>query len=186
MMKLRLRNDISEFYTRFRNLPILKGSELNIEGTAFYDGQLYLFNRRKNVLFKFDYQDFLKFLKGESSFPKLMFKEYALPKINGVEAGFSGATILKNEPKIIFTASVEDTPNAYDDGAILGSFIGMFDISNNCLSENIDYCPVLNVDDNLKIESVTIIEEKSGEAEIIMIGDDDQGGSMLINGLIYW
>lgn len=115
-----------------------------------------------------------------------MIKEYALPKINGVEAGFSGATILKNEPKIIFTASVEDTPNAYDDGAILGSFIGMFDISNNCLSENIDYCPVLNVDDNLKIESVTIIEEKSGEAEIIMIADDDQGGSMLINGLIYW
>lgn len=88
--------------------------------------------------------------------------------------------------KIIFTGSVEYTDTAYDDGEILGSFIGMIDISNNSLSESIDYCPVLNPGEILKIESNTVLDQKPGETEIMMITDDDQGSSMLIHGLLSW
>lgn len=178
--------DLSKFYNHLRNLPIFENSELNIEATAYHHDQLYLFNRRKNLILKFDYQHFLQFLKGESPIPKLEIKEYSLPKIKGIEAGFSGATTLKKNPKIIFTGSVEDTVTAYDDGEILGSFIGMIDISNNSLAESIDYCPVPNPGEILKIESITVLNEQPGETEIMMITDDDQGSSILIHGVISW
>src|SRR5690606_20368636 len=121
--------DISNFYNNLRKLPIFKDSELNIEATAFHNNQIFLFNRKKNLIIKFQYKALLSYIKGERDFPKPEIKQYSLPIINGIEAGFSGATALLGEPRIIFTASVENTDNAYDDGEILGSFIGMIDIS---------------------------------------------------------
>lgn len=59
--------DLSEFYNQLRNLPLFQNSELNIEATAYHEDQLYLFNRRKNLILKFAYQQFLKFLKGGKS-----------------------------------------------------------------------------------------------------------------------
>lgn len=170
-----------------RNLPIFKDSELNIEATAFSDGELYLFNRRKNLIIKFNYEHFVSFIKGECSIPELEIKEYSLPKMNGIEAGFSGATILKNQPKIIFTASVEDTINPYDDGEILGSFIGMIDLSNKTISNQIEFCQIPNTTENFKVESVTVKEEISiGETNVILITDDDQGNSMIIESVLLW
>ena len=107
-----------------RNLPQLTDSELNIEATAFSDNSIFLFNRKKNIIFKFIYKEFLAHLKGEPAFPKVEISQFSLPKINGIEAGFSGATAMKLAPKIVFTASVEATSYAYNDGAILGSFVG--------------------------------------------------------------
>ena len=177
--------DASAFYNHLRSLPILKDSELNIEATAFHDQHLYLFNRRKNIIFKFDYQHFLSFIKEESNVPPIEIKEYFLPQIKGIEAGFSGATILKNEPTIIFTASVEDNINAYEDGEILGSFVGVIDISNHTLSDLFDYCEVPNAEEQYKVESVTVEEEiTTGKTKIILITDDDQGNSTVIESVL--
>lgn len=179
--------DISEFYDNLRNLPILKDSELNIEATAYYNNQIFLFNRKKNLIIRFEYQELLAYVKGKSGFPKPKIKQYFLPRINGIEAGFSGATTLKNEPKIIFTASVENTDNAYDDGEILGSFIGMIDISNNTLSHAFSYCEIPNTEAILKVESVTVEEEiSSGKTKVILITDDDLGNSVLIESILLW
>ncbi|MBK8681072.1 MAG: hypothetical protein IPN31_04040 [Bacteroidetes bacterium] len=110
-----------------------------------------------------------------------------MPKINGIEAGFSGATALKGEPKIIFTASVENTNNAYDDGEILGSVIGVIDISNNTISDAIIYCQIPNTDINLKVESVTVEEEiAKGKIKVILITDDDQGNSTILKSILEW
>ena len=181
------RHAISEFYDNLRNLPIFKDSELNIEATAFYNDQIFIFNRRKNLIIKFEYKDLLSYIKGETAFPKPEITEFFLPKINGVEAGFSGATALKGQPKIIFTASVEDTDNAYDDGEILGSFIGLIDISNNTVSHSFDYCEIPNAEENLKVESVTVEEEiSSGETKVVLITDDDLGNSIILEGVVLW
>lgn len=177
--------NISDLYNHLRNLPIFIDSELNIEATAFSDNQLFLFNRNKNLIILFRYTDLLSFIKGEIAFPKPEIKEFRLPEINGIEAGFSGATTLKSEPKIIFTASVEDTDNAYDDGEILGSYIGIIDISNNYELNIINYCQIPNTDDNLKVESVTVEEEiTSGNTKVILITDDDMGNSILIESVL--
>lgn len=175
------------FYNSLRGLPQLKNSELNIEATAFSNNHLFLFNRKKNLIIKFDYNELMSYLKGERTFPTPEIKEFTLPKINGIEAGFSGATALLKEPKIIFTASVENTTNAYDDGEILGSFIGMIDLSFNVISSDIDYCLIPNTDGNLKVESVTIEEEiSSGKTKVILITDDDKGNSRLLESELFW
>lgn len=179
--------DLTEFYNHLRSLPVLKDAELNIEATAFHEGQLYLFNRRKNIIFKFDYGQFLSFLKDDTALPTIEIHDYILPTIKKVEAGFSGATILKHQPKIIFTASVEDTDNPYDDGEILGSFIGMIDISNKTISDHFDYCELSNSEEHYKVESVTIEEEISvGKTKIILITDDDEGNSMILESVLLW
>lgn len=179
--------DISKFYNHLRTLPIFENSELNIEATAFREEQLYLFNRRKNIIIKVNYSLFLEFIKGEIPIPDLEIHEFSLPKINGIEAGFSGATTLQNQPTIIFTASVEDNINAYEDGEILGSFIGMIDISNNIISNRFDYCEIPIVNENFKVESVTIVEEIAvGKTKVVLITDDDQGSSAIIESTISW
>lgn len=179
--------DISKFYNHLRTLPIFENSELNIEATAFRDEQLYLFNRRKNIIIKVNYSLFLDFIKGETLIPDLEIHEFFLPKINGIEAGFSGATTLQNQPTIIFTASVEDNINAYEDGEILGSFIGTIDISNNTISNRFEHCEIPIVNESFKVESVTIVEEIAvGKTKVVLITDDDQGSSAIIESIISW
>ncbi|MBP7398476.1 MAG: hypothetical protein KA954_02745 [Chitinophagales bacterium] len=181
------KHDVTDFYDNLRKLPILKDSELNIEATAFYNNQIFLFNRKKNVIIQFDYKNLLAYLRKEIAFPYPEIKQFILPKINGIEAGFSGATALKGEPKIIFTASVENTNNAYDDGEILGSVIGVIDISNNTISDAFIYCQIPNTDINLKVESVTVEEEiASGKIKVILITDDDQGNSTILKSILEW
>lgn len=179
--------DISDFYSKLRNLPIFKDSELNIEATAFRNNQIFLFNRKKNLIIRFEYKDLLAYLRGEITFPKPEIRQYFLPKINGIEAGFSGATALIDEPKIIFTASVENTDNAYDDGEILGSFIGIIDISNNNFTNSFNYCKISNAGANLKVESITVEKEISpGKTKVVLITDDDKGNSTILEGLLLW
>jgi hypothetical protein len=181
------RYDIADFYSKLRNLPIFKDSELNIEATAYRNNQLFLFNRKKNLIIRFDYKDLLAYIIGEGAFPKPEIRQFFLPEINGIEAGFSGATALIDEPKIIFTASVENTDNAYDDGEILGSLIGIIDISNNTIATSFDYCKISNAGAHLKVESVTVEKEISpGKTEVVLITDDDKGNSIIVKGLLQW
>ena len=177
--------NISKFYDHLRALPEFTDSELNIEATAFRDNDLFLFNRKKNLIIRFKFEEFLHFIKGKSAFPKPEIKTFTLPKINGIEAGFSGATALKNEAKLIFTASVEDTKNAYDDGEILGSFIGMIDVSADHIPELFQYCEIPGSAEKLKVESVSADEEIcTGTTKVVLITDDDKGNSIIITGLL--
>jgi len=179
--------EISNFYNNLKNLPIFNNSELNIEATAFRNNQIFLFNRKKNLVIQFDYTDFLNYLKGETVFPQPKITQYSLPTINGIEAGFSGAATLKDDSKIIFTASVEDTDNAYDDGEILGSYIGIIDISDNNISQSFDYCQIPNGDATLKVESVSIEKEIStGKTEVMLITDDDKGNSVILRSILVY
>lgn len=179
--------DLTEFYDGLRNLKIMQNSELNIEGVAFNDHYLFLFNRKKNIIFKFNFSAFINYVKKKAPFPKFEIQEFTLPKINGIEAGFSGATVLRKNSKIIFTASVEDTTNAYDDGEILGSFIGMIDIDSNAIPTNFEYCAIPNINEVFKVESVTVVKEVSkGKTNLVLITDDDLGNSILLESTIKW
>jgi len=179
--------EISGFYDNLRNLPIFNNSELNIEASAFHNNRIYLFNRRKNLIIQFDYPELLAYLRGEAAFPDPVIQEFDLPTINGIEAGFSGATTLQGEPTIIFTASVENTDNAYDDGEILGSYVGLIDISDHHIAESFQYCQIPNEGANLKVESVSVEKEvELGKAELVLITDDDKGNSIVLKGILSW
>lgn len=175
------------FYNSLKSLKIFSDSELNIEAVAFRNGHIFLFNRKKNIVLNFAYEELLSYLKGTASFPQPEITQYNLPKINGIEAGFSGATTLKNQAKIIFTASVENTDNAYDDGEILGSFIGTIDLADNNVSPEIQYCQIPETKAHLKVESVTIDKEISlSKTKVVLITDNDKGNSVILKAVLSW
>ena len=178
---------ITAFYDHLRRMPELRDSELNIEATAYHNGNLYLFNRKKNLILKFNYEKLLNFILEGTAFPPPEIREFKLPAMSGIEAGFSGATAFKYSARIIFTASVENTSNAYDDGEILGSLIGCIYISRDTISDVIDYCFIPNSTENFKVESVIIIEEISDlKTKVALITDDDLGNSILIETDLLW
>lgn len=173
---------ISSFYSKLRKFKILENEELNIEAVAFHNEQVYLFNRGKNIIFSFIYKDLIKYFKDLAPFPEPKTTLFDLPKIKGIEAGFSGATILNRKPLIIFTASVENTNNAYNDGEILGSFIGIINLSNNVVSTSYRSVAIPFQVKPIKVESVTIESEiTSRKTRVVLVTDDDEGNSMKID-----
>ena len=144
--------DISLFYQYLRDMKIMSGYELDIEGLAFYGDLLYLFNRGRNIIFSFSCNDFIEYCNTGTAFPIPRSSLFSLPKVNGLQAGFSGATAFKEKPYFIFTAAVEDTPNAYDDGDILGSFIGVIEMKNGEIAEDFLIKKIPNTGVPLKVE----------------------------------
>ena len=175
------------FYDHLREMDEMSGYELNIEAVALHENQLLLFNRGKNLIFSFDYISFLGFLNDGIPYPHPVVTEVVLPQLNGFVSGFSGATMIPGTSTLLFTTSVEDTPNAYDDGEVLGSFIGMVDLSRS--GQPIRY--FLIEEDNqpykVKIESIAILNQMSkNELEVLMVTDSDGDKSLLLKGILTW
>lgn len=174
------RSDLSKFYRKLKSSPPLKNSELNIEAVAFYKRWLYLFNRGKNVIFRINYQAFLDHVDKGGMLPDLEYSEFNLPEIEGIQAGFSGATIDEKTGMVLITASVENTPNAYDDGEVLGSFIGVFRLENEQVLPG-QWLLIEGPEKPLKVESVTIDKRNgAGDLDVIMVTDSDGGRSRIL------
>lgn len=179
--------NITSFYTHLKKLAVLKNTELNIEATAYYNGILYLFNRANNVVFGFKYKDLIRFFNTNLEFPKPEIVRFNLPKINGITSGFSGATALKDKPLLFFTSSVEDTNNAYDDGEILGSFVGIIDLKNGKLSKENRSVLIPYSTKPYKVESVVIDATfNTNEAIALFVTDSDGGESEMIKCKLNW
>jgi hypothetical protein len=179
------------FYEQLKAAVKLTDAELNIEAAEVIGDRLFLFNRRKNLLFEYKLREFFNYLneKGKNPFPKIY--KFNLPAINGIEAGFTGAGQLPGNQKIIFTATVEDTPNNIDDGEVLGSFIGVISLADLQEYNRPECIPIASADNEvlkIKVESVTLLVDKTetGEAEILMVTDSDGGISEIINASLKW
>lgn len=177
---------LTAFYNALKNLKILKNSELNIEAVAHLNGTLYIFNRRKNIIFSVGYKDFMSFIKDNSIVPEIKCQEFKLPDINGIEAGFSGATAF-GDSKILVTSSVENIDNAYDDGEILGSYIGIIELDDSKIYDSINWVKINNESQPLKIESIAIDKEISErELNVVLVTDSDGGKSSILKGKLKW
>lgn len=173
--------DISSFYEHLRQLTVMQGHELDIEALATVGDTLYLFNRTNNIIFSFSLEEFLLFCTTGSSFPIPKTHLFSLPKIDGLQAGFSGATAFEDHSALLFTASVEDAPNAYDDGDILGSFIGVIPIRNGQLDDTVLIQRIPNPGFPLKVESVIIDHVISDtQTEVVLVTDNDGAPSEIL------
>lgn len=178
--------DLSSFYGQLRSLTALKNSELNIEGVAYRNNRLYLLNRSNNVILAFDYKAFKLYIDNVGAFPTPTITKYSLPTILGKPAGFSGATIPEDLDYLLFTASVEDTGNAYDDGAVLGSFVGMIKLDGEDLSSEVTTVKI-PTDQPLKVETITVAERLSANSlEVVLATDSDGGDSMVLSCVLNW
>tara|TARA_R110000868_G_scaffold98253_4_gene270330 strand:+ start:5959 stop:6795 length:837 start_codon:yes stop_codon:yes gene_type:complete len=156
-------NNLVDLYAVMQSFGNIKPEDFNLEG-AVYDGDnWYLFNRgngssNKNTLFTLH----AKKLSDEFS---LLSNDYKLPKIKGVRSTFTDGVLVNN--KLYFLATVEDTKSTYDDGAILGSFIGRIDLE----TMKIDFTK--KISSTNKFEGITVFSDSKEKIEFLLCEDKD-------------
>ena len=185
--------DFSRLYTFLKRVMRMEADgELNIEGFAMDETYTYLLQRAlgagTNVLFRFNTSDFKGFVMNKGEVPAVAVYHFALPKLGGYMAGFSGAFAL--DDKLFFTSSVESAPNAIVDGEVLGSLVGMIDL--NALPYATDAAnplqvpaaQLLNPDGSVYIGKAESLVVKAGTSrgsyDVVVVSDDDLGGSELM------
>lgn len=175
---------LSGFYTALKYRHGLDSATLNIEGAATTNKYLYLLNRGRNLLFRIDRKTFEQYISApdDEHIPEALGEEIELPVSNGLKAGFSGATML-DDHTLLFSASLEDSPDHIADGAVLGSYIGLLDLSG----DKAKLLAITMLKDNAgnalkdKIESVEIVGKyPDGAMKLIALVDNDVGSSKLM------
>lgn len=172
------------------NEDLLKGDLLNIEAAATTpDQQLFLFQRSTqagpNVVFVFNAPEFIRHLTHQTKVPAYQTIFFNLPRLQGLDARFSGASTHQN--LLFFSASVENTTNAILDGEVLGSYIGWLDIIDIKAKKTSKALPTALVLDEQgqpykgKIESLAIIgNPQAAIYRCLAITDNDNGESELL------
>lgn len=175
---------LEKFYSHLKAGGI---TELNIEGAVYANGYFYLLNRAENSIIHFAYSEFEAFLN--LSVQELKFTQYifVLPIVDHVQAAFSGGTLIPGTDTMIFTASLEQTDNWIDDGAVLGSYVGMIELDRLADTRALKVAPVVDGSGALKIkvESVTVRSVNGHKIELIMVTDSDGGSSELIEANLF-
>lgn len=177
--------NLSGFYEVLKNSAKITSEDLNIEAAEIFEDHLFLFNRGKNFIARYSLREFKNYLRNKNSIPRPEVYPFLLPKVKGIEAGFSGASIALEAEAFIFTATVEDTANWIDDGEVLGSFLGMMKIKDLENEQGVAWIPILQNDKHLpiKVESVTVVPPFSkNRAELLLVTDSDGGISQILRG----
>ncbi|KUG09751.1 DUF6929 family protein [Solirubrum puertoriconensis] len=170
--------------------PLLpKGIALNLEAAAATADTLFLMQRSVgtdagNLVFRCSLGAAMDFVQHRTAqVPRIEVQRYALPHINGKPSGLSGASVHKN--LLFVSASVEDTTDPVADGEVLGSFVGIIDPkqqSRNAVPTRMAQLVQPNGKPYLgKVESITVRRELArGRYELLLVTDDDKGGSTAV------
>jgi hypothetical protein len=169
---------LNNFYRRLKSLTLSDSNEWNIEGATVEKEFLFLFNRANNMIITFKLNDFISHLIDDNDpFPAIEYHRIKLPFIENHEARLSGACTLDNI-HLLFSASVEDTPDWTKDGPVLGSFIGVYSTRDSAVVASFLLQDERGVVLKEKIESLDILENAPGkDLVLIAIGDNDNGTS---------
>lgn len=174
---------LDTFYNRLKNEGI---RDLNIEGAVTLPTGIMLASR------------------GNKSFPKnyliltanRFWEKQELAGIKIIKAGtnndtsfFTGISGLDYSyitDQLILTASTENTRSSYEDGSIGKSYLWIInDISSKRKLDAINPDKIIDLektDPRLKghkIESVCIVADNKKEKELVLVSDDDKGGTVL-------
>lgn len=149
--------DLTDLYEKLRSKIGLSSDELNIEGAFYYERQWYFFQRgngatSQNGIFIVDKKN-------------VTFVAVSLPKIKEIEATFTDAILVGD--LIYFLAAVENTTSTYDDGEILGCFMGAYSLKSN---------EVLFIDlisSTNKFEGITLLENNPYKIDFLLCEDND-------------
>jgi hypothetical protein len=174
--------DLTDFYSKILEKAKLKDGELNIEAAAVLGDHLFLFNRGKNKLISLKVKHFIDYLSGARETIKIKVKTIDLPEIDGIRAGFSGATADEKFQRIVFTASVENTADWVADGQVLGSFIGVLNL-HSLKNHAAPKCILIkNKQEILRIkaESIALQESSENSFRCLVVTDSDGGKSELL------
>jgi hypothetical protein len=156
-------NDLTDLYSVMQSFGEIKPEDFNIEGAIYTGEEWYLLNRGngklgKNVLFTIQGKNLINEFN-------IVSNAYKLPKIKGVRSSFTDAVALDN--KIYFLATSENTDSTYNDGEILGSFIGCIDSK----TMKIDF--IKKISDSHKFEGLTVYQNTADKIDFLLCEDTD-------------
>ncbi len=165
-------------------MPI--SDEINIEAVTFSNNNAYIFHRGNingNIIVEINKDKFLNYIKNDVAVPEFIIYNFKLPNYNNVTSGFSGACTTPDGTGIIFTASMEATDNEVNDGEIIGSFVGLINLSE--IKKGNYTATLLQNDAGVllahKLEGITVITDRnSNKLKVITVCDNDNGTSEII------
>ncbi|QCR25113.1 hypothetical protein [Pontibacter sp. SGAir0037] len=210
---------LEDLYAQIQSSGALQNAELNIEGVAASNDKLFLLQRGvgdgSNILLSYDLDEFFRFLTynpveqesadsglslsggagiGDATenlhvptFPAPAIHQFHLPILGDLQAGFSGAFVF--DEKLFFTASIENTADAVNDGEVLGSYIGYIPLdaipADDSAIVSVPAAVITRPDGATyigKVESLVVLEKSGGgrRYRIIAVSDDDRGNSELL------
>lgn len=153
---------LNELYNKMKLASGISDFDFNIEGSLFFQDHLYLFNRgngpkRRNGVF---------IIRNWSSPTKrkIEFNAIDLPQIEGVPYSYTDAILIGNQ--IYFLAVAEKTSSTYADGVILGSIIGVLDMSLSIHKTRI-------ISNTRKFEGLILISVTKSEKKFLVCEDPD-------------
>ncbi len=128
--------DASEVYDKIRALPGALTAELNLEGAALWRDRLWLAQRsngvaagdqpRQDALLSMDWQSLLTWLQGGGPVPTVeLEQQVSLGQLGGVRLTLTD--LCGGGDRLWWLAAAEDSPDAYQDGAVRGSVLGWLD-----------------------------------------------------------
>ncbi len=150
--------NLSKIYQKLKQNTGISDDELNIEGAFFNQEKLYLFQRGNGS----NSQNGI-FVKDESK--NINFTKISLPKIQEIEATFTDAILI--DDKIYFLAAAENTTSTYNDGEILGSFMGCLALNNF----ELQFCQ--QISDTHKFEGLTLHSISENNINFLLCEDND-------------
>jgi hypothetical protein len=156
-------NDLAGLYAVMQSFGAIKPEDFNIEGAIYTGERWFLLNRgnggsHKNVLFTIEGKNFINDFT-------ILSNDYKLPKIKGVRSSFTDGILV--EDSIYFLATAEDTASTYDDGEVLGSFIGRI----NLKTMKIDFTQ--KISSTHKFEGLTLYSNSKEKIEFLLCEDKD-------------
>ena len=175
-------------YGDFAALAGFKADELvNIEALAIANDTAYFFNRGnagRNLLLQVPLKDLMSYMSGATrKITHIRLHEVLLPSLNGVQAGLSGADFWPEIDSLVYSASVEQTDNAHDDGDVLGSYLGLIPLSllkdgaTLDLTRSAQLITKANAPLATKVESIVLTHTDHGSATGALLSDNDDGSS---------
>ena len=155
--------DLTDLYLSMQYFAGISAEELNIEGVIFTGEKWYFFQRgngknAENGIFTIDSP---YFTQGYS----MLYSNYDLPKINGVQSSFTDAILV--EDYFYFLASAEDSKSTYLDGEVVGSSIGKINVNTMKLKK------VITITDKHKFEGLTLYKNNPKTLEFLLCEDQD-------------
>ena len=152
-------NDFSKPYDSLMKISGITKENLNIEGFIYAKNKALLFQRGNgengiNGVFE---------VKSDNS--AIIFHPLNLPKLNNIEASFTDAVLV--DETIYFLASVENTMSTYDDGEILGTFLGKMKLADFSVEET------KLISNKNKFEGITLYKKTENTIAFLLCEDND-------------
>ncbi len=177
----------SRLFDELRRRRDFAGDELNIEGAVVVGDRLHLFNRGNGAGFAvdavidFSLRQLLQHLEDPSvnATPSLgVVRAYDLGSIAGTRLTFTDAT-LHPDGRTLFLAAAEASPNAVDDGEVVGTAVGILhDDGRVTLRRLVDETGEPLID---KVEGIAVDPLRPDRAFVVVDKDDaDTAAELLV------